>query len=167
LGLGVPDGRAAPLAGSIVATVAAHGSGDGRLAALVDGLPARLAAVAGCGLPDTLLHGDLHPGNARGRVILDWGDSCLAHPAFDILRLTDGLSEVDSAALIREWADRWRADVPGCDPERAVRLLRPVAALRGAVAYAGFLTRIEPAERPYHAADVGDCLTRAVELADT
>jgi len=28
-------------------------------------LPARLARIERCGLPDTLVHGDLHPGNTR------------------------------------------------------------------------------------------------------
>ncbi len=33
--------------------------------ALLDGLDERLAGLADCGIPDTLLHGDLHPGNVR------------------------------------------------------------------------------------------------------
>lgn len=168
--IGVPDRRAPRLLETITATVAAHGNGDPRLTALVDGLPARLAEVAACGLPDTLVHGDLHPGNVRGhaegrRVLLDWGDSSVGHPAFDILRLTDDVSDVDAALLTAEWAGRWRAEIAGCRPERAVELLRPVAALRGAVTYADFVDRIEPAEHPYHASDVGACLNRAADLA--
>ena len=175
LAIGVPDRRSPRLLDVITGTVAAHGHGDPRLTALADGLPARLAEVAACGLPDTLVHGDLHPGNARGRggrghsrrttVLIDWGDSSIGHPAFDILRLTDGLSDVDSAALTAAWADRWRADVPGCRPERALDLLRPVAALNSAATYAGFLSYIEPSEHPYHAADVPACLERAADLA--
>jgi Ser/Thr protein kinase RdoA (MazF antagonist) len=168
--LGVPDRRAPHLREAVAATVAAHGHGDPRLTALVEALPARLADVAACGLPDTLLHGDLHPGNVRGgtgrRTLIDWGDSCVGHPAFDIMRLAEGLSEVDSARLLDEWAGRWRAEVPGCDPERAVALLRPVTALRNAAAYADFLAHIEPSEHPYHAADVDDWLARAMEAAD-
>ena len=40
-----------------------------------------------------------------------------------------------------------------------------MAALRGAVTYAGFLAGIEPAEWPYHAGDVPVCLTPAVRAA--
>lgn len=135
---------------------------------LIDDLPRRFAEVAECGLPDTLVHGDLHPGNARtdddGRLsIMDWGDCTIGHPAFDILRLTGDLE--DAAPLLAEWARRWQETAPGSDPLRAVALLRPVAALRGAVTYAAFLAAIEPAEHPYHAADVPDGLAEAVAAA--
>ena len=137
------------------------------LGALLDGLPGRLAAIAECGLPDTLVHGDLHPGNVRAdggtRVIVDWGDSSVTHPALDVLRLAEGLDEPHD--LVAQWARRWRADVPGCDPDRAVALIRPVAALHAAVTYADFLDRIEPAERPYHEADVPERLSAAAAAA--
>ena len=46
------------------------------LDALISGLPKRLSAIADCGVPDTLVHGDFHPGNVvgprDGYVILDW-----------------------------------------------------------------------------------------------
>jgi hypothetical protein len=162
--LGVPDGRFPLLRVAIERVVAEHGAGIDGLAALVAGLPARLAEVAACGLPDTLVHGDPHPGNVRGPldrlVLLDWGDSRVGHPAFDILTLADGDTD-----LIAEWAGRWRRDVPGCAPERAVELLRPVAALRGAVVYADFVAGIEPSEHPYHADDVPAELRRAVAEA--
>ena len=51
--------------------------------------------------------------------------------------------------------------MPGCDPVRAVSLLRPVAPLLGAVVYGGFLASIEPDEWPYHALDVPNCLNAA------
>jgi hypothetical protein len=170
LRLGLPDRRPALLIPVLRSVVARHGGGDRRLVALAAGLDERMARVAACRLPETLLHGDLHPGNVRGvpgdagrRVVIDWGDSCVTHPAFDILRMTEGLADGDARAVIDAWAEPWRAD--GADPEGAVELLRPVAALRNAAAYADFLDHIEPAEHPYHAADVGFWLDRAAELA--
>jgi aminoglycoside phosphotransferase (APT) family kinase protein len=106
------------------------------------------------------VHGDLHPGNVRGPdplTVIDWGDSFIGHPAFDILRLAE-----DDAGLESDWADRWRRAVPGSDPGTALDLLRPVAALRNAAVYARFLANIEPAEHPYHTADVGEWLDRAL-----
>jgi len=172
LALGVPDRRRHHLADALRDVVARHGSGDRRLRALIDGLGERLDRVAACGLPDTLVHGDLHPGNVRGApdgtgpiAVIDWGDCTISHPAFDILRLSGDVDIGAAAALVHSWAARWRGTVPGCDPLTAVELLRPVAALRAAAAYAGFLDRIEPAEHPYHAADVPACLELAGTLA--
>ncbi|SCF41700.1 Phosphotransferase enzyme family protein [Micromonospora purpureochromogenes] len=160
---GVPDLRGAALARWIRAALAPHHADT-----VLDGLEERLAQARRCGMPDTLVHGDLHPGNVRSdgdrRVIIDWGDSFVGHPAFDILVLTIGLPADASDALVAAWCARWRADAPGCEPERAVELLRPVAALRSAAVYAAFLAGIEPSERVYHDADVPHWLSQAVTL---
>jgi hypothetical protein len=126
---------------------------------LLDGLPRRLADVDACGMPDTLLHGDLHMGNVvsdgESLTIVDWGDSVIGNAAFDVVRLPG------DPDLLADWAKLW----PGRDALRAAELLRPVEFLRQAVVYAGFLASIEPAEWPYHAGDVGRCLRTAVEQA--
>jgi hypothetical protein len=162
---GVPDERGRSLIEPIERVVTEYG-GDPKL---LEDLPQRFAAIEECGLPDTLVHGDLHPGNVRGDgqrwAIIDWGDSFLGHPAYDIMHLAVGLSEPDRRRLIAEWADRWRADVPGCEPERAVQLMARLVPLRLAVVYARFLANIEPAERPYHASDPPACLERAAATA--
>ncbi|SCG67725.1 phosphotransferase family protein [Micromonospora coxensis] len=159
---GVPDLRGPALARWIRATIPPSALPSTNP---LDGLAERLAQVAECGVPDTLVHGDLHPGNVRGdgvrRVVIDWGDAFVGHPAFDILRLTEGLPASTAAPLLGAWCARWRDSVPGCDPERAVALLRPVAALRMAAVYAMFLAGIEPSERIYHADDVPRCLAEA------
>jgi hypothetical protein len=162
----IPDGRvdaervrrvAAPFFDSI----------DG-LSELIDELPERLKAIDECGLPDTLVHGDLHPGNVRtdpaGRLtIMDWGDCTIGHPAVDILRLTEGLETPEP--VIEGWAYRWKQAQPGSRPLRAAQLMRPIAALRFAVVYAAFLDAIEPAEWPYHRDDVPACLSAAVSAS--
>jgi hypothetical protein len=94
---------------------------------------------------------------------MDWGDCSLGHPARDILRLTEHLD--DPEELLASWARRWRTTVPGSEPRKAAELMRPLAALWAAETYAGFLAAIEPAERPYHAADVPERLAAAVEAA--
>jgi hypothetical protein len=77
------------------------------LGQLLDDVPRRLAEVAECGLPDTLVHGDLHPGNVRigpdGRLtIMDWGDCYLGHPARDVLRLVERID--DPEPVLDRWA---------------------------------------------------------------
>ena len=147
------------------------GAESAALAALVDGLDARFEAVAGCGLPDVLVHGDFHPGNVRGRpgvfAVLDWGEAGAGNPAFDVLTLTAGLDDADAGRVVTLLADGWRRRVPGADLLRAVELLRPVAPLLGAVTYQEFLDAIEPDEYPYHAGDPVDCLRAAARALVT
>jgi hypothetical protein len=99
-GLGVPDAGDDVLvtqAGLLLPRVAPVLAAGERAAAerFVAGLPNRLAAVAGCGLPVTLVHGDAHPGNARGPdtapTLLDWGDSRVGQPARDLAQLVADL----------------------------------------------------------------------------
>ncbi len=167
LATGMPDARLD--AGDLAAVAEPYADRIDGLRDLVDDLPRRLDAIAACGLPDTLVHGDLHPGNVRvdgaRLTLMDWGDSTLGHPAHDILRLTGGLPDAVAADLVAAWVLRWRVTVPGSDPQRAVDLMRPVAELRFARVYAGFLAGIEPSEHPYHAADVPRCLTTAARSA--
>jgi hypothetical protein len=174
LDLGLPDWRSEPLSRALQDLVARASSGlddsvAARLDALVVGLPDRLAAVAGCGIPETLVHGDFHPGNVRGThprfVLLDWGDCGVGHPMLDQAAFLERMSAADQEPVRAHWRTAWQAHAPGCDPERAAELLAPVAALRQALIYQVFLDGIEPDERVYHAADPAMWLTRAAELA--
>jgi hypothetical protein len=170
---GVPDRRGPALLALLTEVVTRYGHGEPRLARLVAGLPDRLAELAGCGLPDTLVHGDLHPGNVRGAdpagalVVIDWGDSVVSNPGFDVLRLAGGLDPVGTGELIDDWAQRWLTERPDSNPVRAVELLRPVAALYLAAVYMRFLDQIEPSEYPHHAQDVPDWLGRAAALVES
>ena len=136
---------------------------------LLDGLEGRWADLAACGLPDTLVHGDVHPGNARGDaerlVLMDWGDCGVGHPMLDQPAMLERL-DAATAGIVRDaWDRAWRDAVPGSDPGRAARLLAPLAAARQAVIYQGFLDRIEPSEYPYHRDDPVPWLRNAVVTA--
>jgi hypothetical protein len=157
--LGVPALDAGTLADRIRDVLRRYGRPDAH-----PDLANRLQWTVECGLPDALVHGDLYPGNVRGEVVLDWGDSMLGHPGFDLLRMVEDLPVAQRAPLASAWCGWWRNAAPGCDPERALRLLAPIAPLRAAVVYAAFLDGIEPTERVYHEADVPACLARAAEL---
>jgi len=173
LALGLPDWRAPALGASIASAIertADELSADDHaiLMAFLRGLPARFAGVAACGLPDTLVHGDFHPGNFRGDgralTLLDWGDSGVGHPLLDQPAFLGRIPGDAVAAVRAHWAQQWRAAVPGCDPARAAVLLAPIAAARQAAIYRGFLDRIEPAEHPYHRHDPAEWLQRTAEL---
>jgi Phosphotransferase enzyme family len=170
LAMGVPDRRAGAFVPAARAVVDqwAHRLPPAQqvsLSRLVDQLPERFAALAACGIPDTLVHGDFHSGNVRSdgvhQVILDWGDSTVGHPAADVLTLAHRAPPEQRTALYARWCDNWRRALPASRPERALNLMEPLEALRGAIIYSGFLSAIEPSEHPYHAADPVRCLGRA------
>ncbi|MFD9044453.1 aminoglycoside phosphotransferase family protein [Streptomyces bottropensis] len=125
--------------------------------------------LAECGLPDTLVHADFHPGNWRsdGRppVVVDFADSHWGNPVLDCLRLHDFLPEAVRPTAVRVWADAWRSHVPDGDPVRALALAEPLAHLSYALRYQEFLDGIEPSERPYHEGDPTSVIRRALRCA--
>ncbi|MFC6594797.1 aminoglycoside phosphotransferase family protein [Kitasatospora paranensis] len=144
---------------------------DERTAAqrLLDRLPDRIAALEACGLPETLVHGDFHPGNWRAdgerTVVVDFSDAHHGHPAFDGLRPRAFLRPERWADVRAVWAGAWSAAVPGSDPLRALDLARPLMHLAYAVRYQEFLDGIELSERVYHEDDPADEVRRALAAA--
>jgi hypothetical protein len=162
---GVPDRRGPALAAWIRERLTGWIEGH-PAEALLEGLDVRMDAIAACGLPDTLVHGDAHPGNVRSdgerTVFLDWGDAFVGNPVFDVRGITGGSTPEDAALIEESWVRWWSQSVPRSDPRRAVELSRPVAALRLAAVYADFVASIEPTQRPFHTADVPALLDAAV-----
>jgi Phosphotransferase enzyme family len=174
LRLGLRDWRAPILAaeiGDLVQRIGADLSRGDRevLEAFVAGLPGRMGRIVDCNLPDTLVHGDFHPGNHRGTgldlSLLDWGDSGVGHPLLDQPAFLGNIRAAEVESLATHWSACWRALRPDADPDLAASLLAPVAAARKAVLYQGFLDHIEPSEHPYHRADPADWLRRCAALA--
>lgn len=173
LGTGAPDWRAPALETAIedvISRTAAELSNDVR--AILDRfsqhLPQRFAAIADCGIPDTLVHGDFHPGNFRGHggelTLLDWGDSGLGHPLLDQPAFLERGRDNELATVQVHWNSRMHSVWPGTDPARAAILLAPIAAARQAVIYRRFLDNIEPSERIYHRRDPERWLGRAAAV---
>ena len=134
---------------------------------LVDGLAARLDEIAACGLPDTVLHGDMHPGNWRRDgdrlTLLDWGDVGVGNPMVDQRAFVERLADPELRERISAlWTRLWAEQVPDSDPARAAYLLGPVAQLAAAATYQRFLDHIEVTERVYHALDPADRLRAAI-----
>ena len=175
--VGAPDWRAAAFVPAAERLLTVAGSDLGadersRLHAIVDGLPQRFAAVGECGVPDTVVHGDFHPGNTRGSdapdgrsVLLDWGDCGIGNPLLDQAATLASIREEQRDPLRAHWSRLWRDAVPGCDPDHAADLLGPVRALRQAMIYQVFLDDIELDEHVYHSGDPAHWLRKAAELA--
>ena len=136
---------------------------------LVEGLPERFAALDACGIPDTLVHGDFHPGNVRGTAgnyrILDWGDCGIGNPMLDLRPSFEYFTPADQLDAIDIWASEWSRVVPGSEGRRAAELARPLGPIFGAVVYQKFLDNIETSERPYHEGDPAHALSTAVAMA--
>jgi hypothetical protein len=171
IALGLPDWRAPALISAIADVVdrTRHEiSAEDRstLADFVRALPSRFDEIARCGLRDTLIHGDFHPGNFRGDgdvlTLLDWADSGVGHPLLDQPAFLTAISREAVGAIRAHWRQQWANAIPGSNPVRASILLAPVAAARQAVIYRRFLDNIEPAEQRYHQADPARWLTRTV-----
>lgn len=132
-------------------------------------LAGRWDRLAQCGLPDTLVHADFHPGNWRsdGRppVVVDFADAHWGNPVLDCLRLYDFLPEAVRSTAVRVWVDAWRAHAPESDPARALSLAEPLAHLAYAVRYQEFLDGIESSERPYHEGDPATVIREALRCA--
>jgi hypothetical protein len=121
------------------------------LEALAQALPAACAALAACGLPDTLEHGDLHGDNIvqtpAGFIYFDWSDGCVAHPFTCLTTFLERVRGDWLAPLTDAYLEEWRALVPPGDLRRALRLSQPIGAAHLAVSYHRILAATEPGQR--------------------
>ena len=82
--------------------------------------------VAALGIPDTLVHGDLHVGNVAhdgdALVLYDWSDAAVSHPFLDLIRLSERLPQDEQDRARAAFADVWRAAFPDADVDRALEL---------------------------------------------
>ncbi len=169
LALGAPDWRSSAFIPLAQAVVERDATAELRtvLDPFVERLPQAFADLDSCGLPDTFVHGDFHPGNVRwtsdGPVVLDWGDVGVGHPLLDLPAFLDRAGP-HTAELEARWLDRWAVAYPGSDPRRAAEVIAPIAALRRAIVYRGFLDGIEETERVYHRDDVPEQLETTAAL---
>lgn len=177
LAAGLPDWRGAALGARFEAFAGRPDVRDlltpeerAALDSFVDDMPRRLGELAACGLPETLVHGDFNPGNwrsdGRSLVLLDWGDSGVGDPLLDMPAFLSGIEAEDVRARARDaWLAAWKVERPHADPWRAAELIAPLAAMRQALIYRGFLDGIEPDEHRYHELDVPEWTREALRVA--
>ena len=104
------------------------------------------------GLPQTLVHGDLHVGNVARRdgelLYFDWTDACVAHPFIDLLSLQWERDEAEREALLDAYLGAWDGVAA---PERlreAAALAAIVIPLHHAVSYQTIVAGLEPSAKP-------------------
>jgi len=116
-----------------------------RLQALVPLLQQRCEQLATYGIPCTLEHGDLWPGNFlidhHTCVIIDWEDVAIAHPFFSLAPLSVGLSQsgLSSPAVRGRFERAYLAGFAEMAPparlRMALRLAAPLSFLDMAIRY--------------------------------
>jgi Ser/Thr protein kinase RdoA (MazF antagonist) len=134
--------------------------------AAANAMQPRWEQLADCALPDTLVHGDFHPGNWRsgdGRpVVLDFADAHIGNPVLDGLRAIDFLPADRRGAAAGAWVAAWSAALPRTRPAEALAIAGPLAHFAYAVRYQEFLDNIEPSERIYHLGDPAAVIRDAI-----
>jgi phosphotransferase family enzyme len=116
-------------------------------------------------IPATLVHGDLHAGNAirvgDRFVIFDWSDGCIADPFVDVLMFVMRMPE--DAELRASFRDRYLAGwgLTGSDAAAYVELAEPLAAMHHAITY----QRIHHAFSAYDRALFAGALPRWIDHA--
>ncbi len=127
-----------------------------------------VARVEAVGLPESVVHGDFHSGNAalvgERIVIIDWSDAAISNPAIDLVTWIawsgDRQAEVDAAT--GAWIDAWSDTVDGDALRAVIDDVLIVGAAYQIVSYDGIRRNLEPATR-YTMTGGGDHFLKTLE----
>ncbi|WP_165956799.1 aminoglycoside phosphotransferase family protein [Kribbella antibiotica] len=97
-------------------------------------LRAAIAELAAIGVPETLLHGDLHPRNIAVRdgvtLAFDWSDAALAHPFLDLVTFIEERSPISQdPRLMDAYLAGWAEYAAPADLRRALTLAKEIGGL--------------------------------------
>ncbi|MFB6724159.1 phosphotransferase family protein [Kribbella sp. NPDC056345] len=90
-------------------------------------LRAAITELAAIGVPETLLHGDLHPRNVAvrdGQVLaFDWTDAAVSHPFLDLITFLEKRSPLSmDPRVVDAYLAEWTDYAPPADLRRALEL---------------------------------------------
>lgn len=148
-----------------------------QLHALTPHLKNLCSQLADYKIPQTLVHGDLHLGNAAlskdNYLIFDWTDSCISHPFFDMFELFFTRKNIPFSPRIRglrdEYLSQWTVYEPKSRLLEAWTLAKPLCALHHAVTYQYIVACLEPRAKhecnalPYFLRKILKCKIERVE----
>jgi hypothetical protein len=114
-------------------------------------LQAMCQALAGYGIPETLIHGDLHLGNVAsqdGRMLFfDWTDAAISHPFLDMIAIFSPANETDQDPLRDAYLAHWSAYGSPAQLQEAWQLAERLSALYQAISYQHILAGLEESSR--------------------
>jgi hypothetical protein len=139
-----------------------------RLRELAPRLAAMCAELAAFGVPETLVHGDLHLDNvarpAGSFLFFDWTDACIAHPFFDTISIVYAEDQQAAAQLRDSYLRAWETCETPARLRQAWELAMPLSALHQAVSYRHIINSMEPHIRHESAGGMPYWLRKLLEL---
>lgn len=132
--LAVLDGELDRLLGPNPATEQLEPAERAKLPRRADELRQAIAELAAIGVPETLLHGDLHPRNLAvrdGKVLaFDWTDAAVSHPFLDLVTFVEKRSPLSTDPRLKDaYLAEWEAYASPADLRRALVLAEELGAL--------------------------------------
>jgi hypothetical protein len=150
------------------------GLGDRLSPALHEAWPAALPRLidaghelADIGLPDALLHGDLHPWNiavaAGGLRVFDWSDAAIGPSFLDLALFLGRADDLGLRLVMRDaYLDVWADVAPRDRLERASELAMALGAIYQVMTYQTLLPALPPEDSAEFAGADVDWLGRAI-----
>jgi len=136
----------------------------------IEALHAAWVRMAGLGLPDTIVHGDLHPWNAavepHGVRIVDWSDAAIGPPFLDLgVALFRVREDAVRSRLVDAYLEPWHGIVPDPELREAAVLGEVLGSVYQSVSYRQINAAFEPDDRWLFAGEEQRWRERAIELA--
>jgi hypothetical protein len=132
---------------------------------LVPTLKMLCTQLAAYRVPQTLVHGDFHPGNIAGESCLffDWTDGCISHPFMDLTTVfeearTSSMSAEALNQLRDQYLDVWTRYEPLDRLIEACAVAETLGCLHQAVSYRSIINNLEPGLRHEFSGAVGQWL---------
>ncbi|NIK57045.1 aminoglycoside phosphotransferase family protein [Kribbella shirazensis] len=99
-----------------------------------------ISELAAIGVPETLLHGDLHPWNLAVRdgtvLAFDWTDAALAHPFLDLVTFVKEELPLSADPRVRDaYLSEWEEYAAPTDLRRALTLAEELGTLYQTITY--------------------------------
>ncbi|MDX6264538.1 MAG: hypothetical protein QOH84_6226, partial [Kribbellaceae bacterium] len=132
--LAVLDGEFDRLFGPNPATERLEPAERAKLPRRAEQLREAIAELAAIGVPETLLHGDLHPRNLAvrdGKVLaFDWTDAAVSHPFLDLVTFVEKRSPISTDPRLKDaYLAEWEAYASPASLRRALELAEELGAL--------------------------------------
>ena len=129
------------------------------------------AALVALDIPDTLVHGDLHPGNIvvspTGPIVVDWSDAAVGNPFVDLATFLVRTKDRDlRRRLVDAYVDGWDGVLPRSRLEVAGELAMTIGSLYQVATYQALLPALDEPDRAMFTGGDTGWLKRTLDALD-